>query len=139
MDLVELICIKEASKLRIRILNDGFIKTANCQFPKNIRQEGRMYTVPKSDISIKKIGNKHFYHIKKDNIVIKENVPTDLKIYEDTENEECIICYMSNKEVVFSGCGHYICCNECACKISTKKCPMCRTDFTYILFRDEIG
>ncbi len=42
---VQLHCIKEGSKLRVRALSDGYEKGWNVQFPKNLRAEGSKYLV----------------------------------------------------------------------------------------------
>jgi len=39
----------------------------------------------------------------------------------------CQICMVRPKRVVFSPCGHYVCCKECAEHKDMKKCPYCRT------------
>lgn len=38
-------CVKQAGKLRMRVISPGFKKTYNCQFPRNIRVEGAKYVV----------------------------------------------------------------------------------------------
>ncbi len=48
---VRLQCVKEGSKLRVRIISHGYNHDANCQFPRNIRAPGRQYSVPISDVS----------------------------------------------------------------------------------------
>jgi predicted DNA-binding WGR domain protein len=40
-------CYKEGGKLRVRVLSPGYKKTYNCQFPRNIREEGARYVVDK--------------------------------------------------------------------------------------------
>jgi Ca-activated chloride channel family protein len=37
---VELACIKQGSKLRVKIVSAGYLNYANCQFPRDIRIEG---------------------------------------------------------------------------------------------------
>lgn len=43
---VELVCIKVQSKLRVRITSPGYLNDANCQFPRDLRVEGRRFQVP---------------------------------------------------------------------------------------------
>ena len=50
MEYVELKCIKEGSKLRVRILSPGYLANANCQFPRDIRIEGLRYKVNYPDL-----------------------------------------------------------------------------------------
>ncbi len=38
-------CYKEGSKLRMRVVSDGYNKEWNVQFPKNLRQEGVLYII----------------------------------------------------------------------------------------------
>ncbi len=38
-------CVKQAGKLRMRVVSPGFESTFNCQFPRNIRVEGAKYVV----------------------------------------------------------------------------------------------
>lgn len=33
-------CVKEGSKLRIKIISDGYLNSANCQFPRALRVMG---------------------------------------------------------------------------------------------------
>ncbi|TMW68344.1 hypothetical protein Poli38472_005812 [Pythium oligandrum] len=63
-DQVLLRCIRQGSKLRVHIASPGYLSTANCQFPRAIREEGRSYLVPASSI---RVGNSkngvYFYRI----------------------------------------------------------------------------
>lgn len=139
--LVYLKCVKEASKLRTKIISPGFFNEANCQFPRNIRVEGMKYTVPLHAISFSESSNhKFFYRIDKNYIKIY-NAESDItQIFEDDTTTECTICMNANKEIVFAKCGHYICCEECSLTIfqTTKKCPVCRTKIDEIVKRDLI-
>lgn len=49
---VVLKCIKEGNRLRVRIITQGYLNSANCQFPKGIRSEGRMYEVQIEDVKL---------------------------------------------------------------------------------------
>ena len=61
-------CIKEGSKLRVRVLSDGYEKDWNVQFPKNLRQEGTQYLVD----AIRPAANGSFYRVL-GNIYTKNN------------------------------------------------------------------
>lgn len=142
--LVQLICIKDKNNLRVRILSPGYSATANCQFPRNIRFEGRMYLVPASDISVVNSRNTFFYSVKKYNIQIIDGtdvvVAADLRVYGDTENEnpECGICLENTSELmIFVPCGHYCACSECSLRIS--KCPMCRSGIVNRITKDQLN
>lgn len=50
-------CIKDGGKLRVRVLSDGYNKSWNVQFPKNIREEGARYVVD----GIREAGRGGFY------------------------------------------------------------------------------
>ena len=65
-ELVYLKCVKEGSKLRIKIISPGYHNESNCQFPKDIRVPERRYSVPRSAISFSEGPNhKFFYRINK--------------------------------------------------------------------------
>lgn len=144
-DLVYLQCVKEGSKLRVKIISPGYYHDSNCSFPRDIRIAGRKYSVPRHAISFSEgPGYKFFYRINKNYIKIEENVPNlspnISKVFED-ESSDCIICMSSSKSVVFGNCGHYCSCEDCANKIknSTGKCPVCRSKILVIVKRDQIG
>ena len=71
-ELVRLKCVKEGSKLRVRIISAGYNPRANCQFPRAIRVEGREYTYPATDVVFAESAqHKFFYRImKKNNIEV---------------------------------------------------------------------
>lgn len=148
-DLIRLRCVKEGNKLRIKIISSGYSSDANCQFPKDIRVANREYEVPKSDITLSNTRGKFFYRIKKNNITICSNKPselgldlTKLKIYGDENIAECSICMNdvdSKPDIVFiiiAPCGHYCCCKDCVKQL--KQCPMCRADIGQIVTKDQL-
>lgn len=151
-DFVLLRCVKEFGKLRIKVVSPGFSSSANCQFPRDIRVDGREYSIPKGDIIMTDTKGKFFYRIKKNNIKIIEksnneggivivdpnngviadenqNSYKNMKIYGD-DHLECVICmdnYDSIPEMTFVilvSCGHYCLCDKCAYNIfnSSNKC-----------------
>lgn len=124
---VILTCVKEKNKLRIKILTEGYYNNANCQFPKNIREEGMKYIVPTSDITLSEIKGKYFYRIKKHNIIKCNNINHISKVF-NVDNEPCVICLTNEKIWVIIPCGHYILCNECNDFTIglEQKCPLCR-------------
>jgi hypothetical protein len=149
-ELVYLKCVKEGSKLRIKIISPGFFNEANCQFPKDIRVEGRKYSVPHHAVSFAEGPNhKFFYRISKSYIkIVNSSITASIssnpvlpdKIFEDNTTLECIICMSSNKEIVFAKCGHYTCCEQCSITIfnTTKKCPICRSKIDSVVKREQI-
>ena len=140
---VILTCVKEGSRLRVRIISDGYKKGANCQFPRDIRKENQNYKVLSSSIKLAKgPRGKYFYRInKKDIEVLKENIKINIKIYQDEHNDECAICMDENKEMVFVPCGHFCTCKKCAKAIKNihGSCPMCRSVIEDIVTIDMIG
>ena len=120
-----------SKKLRVRIVSPGYLTTANCQFPKDLRIDGRYFSVHKSAIKLITTHKKYFYCIRNKNAIqiINEsdipNVPLPkIKVYEDIEQEECLLCYDQPKQTVFNPCGHFYTCSTCSSKC--KLCPICR-------------
>lgn len=129
LDYVELKCIKEGTKLRVKIISQGYINYANCQFPKDLRIEGRRFKVKPEYIKLITQKGRWFYSIKKKNsIEIIDNISTEellkLQIYEDKDENECSICMTEFKNDVFYPCGHFYTCKKCSNKLS--HCPYCK-------------
>lgn len=129
--IIYLKCIKIQGKLRVRIINTGFYTSANCQFPRDLREEGQYYSVDESYVSLISTRGKHYYSVKNKKAIafigaseVPEFKPVVLKVYQDIEQEECLICYDAPKESVFSPCGHFYTCTSCGIKCKT--CPICR-------------
>lgn len=149
---VVLRCVKEAGKLRIKIVSPGYSQSANCQFPRNIRAEGREYAVPSRDIVMADTAGKFFYRIKKNNIKVVEKGPSvvlpiaGLKVYGDEDLRTCGICFSdvdddpSIRFVILVRCGHYALCSGCAnhCQLSGKGCPLCRAPIEQIITKDQL-
>ena len=103
---------------------------SNCQFPKKdgIRRDGRIYKVPRSDVSIARgpMG-KYFYRIGRKNISIVEesNVKHSLpnQIF---KSEECVICLEEESDIIFLDCGHMCVCSTCNKSLRKDTCVMCR-------------
>lgn len=141
MSLVNLKCVKEGSRLRIKIISPGYIQSANCMFPKNIRVADREYTVPKEDVIMTDTKGKFFYRIKKNNITIidKKEDFSNLVVYGSDDCIECAICMENDANleyVIFVPCGHYCCCKLCASQI--KQCCMCREPITQTITKDQL-
>jgi len=136
-------CVKEGRKLRIKIISQGFNNNANCRFPRNIREEGRIYKVSINNITMIQSKNSYFYSIKKPIIIVEttehtDNIQNPITIYTDENDPDCIICLDNKKEKVLS-CGHYCLCAACINKlIQPKKCPLCRALIQYTIFPSEM-
>jgi len=145
---VRLQCVKQGSKLRVRIISPGYNPTANCQFPRAIRVENAQYLAPASAITFSEgAGSKFFYRVAKSQIT---QVPPDtatatesllaLKVFGSDEPEDCAICMSEPKDTVFAPCGHYNCFHTCATIVvrsSGARCPICRAGITQIVHRDR--
>ena len=146
--IVRLKCVKIGSKLRVRIVTPGYFTNANCQFPKDLRVEGRLYDVNACAVNLV-TRNKNFYSItKKSAIKIVSDVDalTDLlaetkininiKVYEDNASDDCAICMTNEKCMIIVPCGHYYTCATCTALI--KKCPICRCGFTKAINKSQM-
>lgn len=153
---VYLRCVKEGSKLRIRVESyqddNGIVRVGvynnnyNCQFPRNIRQEGRFYKIPKENIKLCASGhNKPFYRVGKAQIQIldsgsvqgryteNDQITIDnIQIYGE-DLEECVVCMDTKPNVVIVPCGHLCCCENCSLQLDPRKCPICRGEISSIL------
>ena len=154
-------CVLEKSKLRVRFHSyiniDGttyrnvYNNEYNCQFPRDIREEGRYYSIGDDDLALVYDGNKApFYKVSKKNIKIlnyddikelklelsnTEFKLDDLKIY---EVEECIICFSEPSNVIFIPCAHCAVCTGCHKELQKRdnKCPLCRRDIKQNIKKD---
>jgi Zinc finger, C3HC4 type (RING finger) len=141
-------CVKEGSKLRVKMMSSApFVKGANCQFPRAVREEGTYYVVRAEKVKFK--GN--FYTaMQNDTIVCQTTDEAEVRryignldgkikiktIFGDDEEVECAICMSAAKDSVFAPCGHYACCGPCAAQC--KSCPICRGAIGSILKRAEV-
>lgn len=137
---VTLLCVNEKNKLRIKIIsyiddngkiyNDVYNNNLNCRFPRHLREEGKMFSVPSNDVSLQftKTGT-YFYVINTKHIQTIQTIQT--KIIEFKE-PECVICMSNEPSFIYIPCGHYCVCSQCHSKLLEKKCPLCRTIITTI-------
>lgn len=64
------------------------------------------------------------------------NISSVFGMVEDNKNNnECEICYLTQKNIVFLPCKHSYCCDACAENIRKRGnwCPICRNDITDLL------
>jgi|SRR5579862_364514 Zinc finger, C3HC4 type (RING finger) len=126
-------CVSEKGKLRIKLTDPNYNSLANCQFPRDIRVEGAEYLIPIENITFNENNKfKFFYRIKKTGIKRVEDEKISIKIFEEGEDEKCVICFDLNKSVIFIPCGHYATCQSCSSSIKNNSndsftCPICRT------------
>lgn len=143
---VTLQCVQDSGKLRVRITTPGYLRWANCQFPRDIRVAGRTYTAPASAIKlVSGPRGKYFYRVDKKLITIVSAAaaaapvpqgPVHIHVYED-EDPTCIICMDAPKALVFVPCGHYCACATCVPGLKNK-CPMCRQAIEIVVGRDMV-
>ena len=153
-------CVREtASRLRIRfntfissdtgkVYSNSYSNNYNCSFPKDIREEGRLYLINNDNIVLNN-RNKPFYSIKKWNEIgviyydtvlinliryiklykkLQDKIEHDDIIKNNFKTDECCICLSTNPDVIFVPCAHLCACMECAQQLS--KCPLCRRQIT---------
>lgn len=146
METIRLKCIKVGNKLRVRIISPGYFNEANCQFPRNLRIEGRIYEVPALCVTLV-TRSKNYYTILKpkhtikvikdnENNLIENNQDFKLKVFEDNLSDDCAICMTNEKCMVIVPCGHYYTCHDCTSKIN--KCPICRISFVKAINKSEM-
>lgn len=136
-------CVKEGSKLRVKIISEGYFNDANCQFPKDIRKEGRIFKVKAKDIQLAEgKAGKYFYRVKSGIEIYNEGnnlLPSDVtkvKIYEDKKDSDCAVCLSVPKTTVIVPCGHFYTCNSCARQLD--KCPICRGGITKLIDKTKM-
>lgn len=148
MEYVLLQCVKKGSKLKVQMVSSApFTKGVNCQFPRDIRNEGMYYVVRSDAVKLRST----FYSVmQRDAIVCMTYNMEEIKnyinalgetvkpavIYGDDDGLECVICLSQQKEAVFAPCGHYMTCQDCARQCKT--CPICRSPIRGILNRSEL-
>ena len=143
---IRLKCIKINGKLRVRILTPGYFTNANCQFPRDLRIEGRLYDVSASAV-ILVTRNKNFYSVTKKSAIKIVSGDIDelsdllhvitINVFEDNASDDCAICMTNEKCMVIVPCGHYYTCAECTKKIN--KCPICRCGFTKSINKSQMS
>lgn len=128
MSSVILHCVKENSKLRVKIISNGYNNTANCQFPKDIRKENLKYKVPAEAIRVIRRGNnKFFYQVSKALIEIVEDEKDIRKLDKIYDIPDCCVCLGGQSEMVMVPCGHLCLCSSCSEAYKDNKCPICRS------------
>jgi hypothetical protein len=113
-----------SKRLRVRIISPGYYNLANCQFPRDLREEGRIFSVRSSDVTLVSSKSKNYYMIRKHGIQIVSDVQESVhRVYQDEDSEECVVCMVNAKSKVFVPCGHFYTCSVCTPLLT--KCPIC--------------
>lgn len=137
-------CFKQGSKLRVRILSEGYYNDANCQCARDIREPNAIYAVSPKDIELasSKKGT-YYYRIKNlrmiQNAEVEKLKTTKIQIFEDKTTNDCCICLDLPKAAVFVPCGHYYTCMDCSTKIYENKCPICRAKIIKSINKQEMN
>lgn len=146
---ITLKCVVEGRRLRVKILTPGYFSEANCQFPKNLRVEGRLYQVDSSCITLASgPAGKFFYRVRGEIKIIddltqiqtttqQEELQVSVERIYDSGEPECVVCLEDLKTLVMVPCGHYCLCANCKTKIF--KCPLCRATITLAVTTDQIN
>jgi len=138
-------CDRDKGKLRVKVETPGYIRGANCQFPRDIRKIGAKYLVPKHSVQLITTRGKYFYSINRayysqieiveqnefQNIDLQQIASHIAHIYENEEETECVICMSNEKSAVFDPCCHFYVCYDCGTKISA--CPICRQQISNLI------
>jgi hypothetical protein len=128
-------CIKERGKVRVRVITPGYNFEANCQFPRAIRQEGKIFEAPVSSLSFSQQRCKFFYRVSPKTIY---EVTKEWKVPETVfESSECVICMDKQSEIIFIPCGHFCICLNCNSNLD-RKCPMCRAKIEHFATKDQL-
>lgn len=160
---VTLQCVRERGKLRIRFhsytnaegkcYTNVYNNNYNCQFPKDIRNEGWFYEIGREDlVLVPGVGKQPFYRVKKNNIkVLRNSGPNATEVHPDPssvsslitpvmnrqqpkkpeqvfEVSECVICLEGIPNQIFIPCAHLCTCEGCYQQLKKAKpsCPLCR-------------
>jgi len=127
---VVLQCVKDGNRLRVRVVSPGYYPLANCQFPRALREEGRMYEVPRNAIQLITSRSQYYYSVRGSQVkVLGDGLDDRLgnslgHVFEDETTDECVVCMARPKSRVFVPCGHFYTCEECTNELRT--CPICR-------------
>ncbi|GLE09075.1 hypothetical protein PINS_up020664 [Pythium insidiosum] len=148
---VHLRCTRQGGKLRVQIISRGYFNQANCQFPRAIRAEGRVYAVPPSSIRLAQSAKgTYFYRVSQPIKVLegdageedddggdkqdeegetkrkggkKRSRPVEkpVKVFDCEDEPECVVCLDADKQRICVPCGHYCMCKACVDLLVTPK------------------
>lgn len=127
-------------KLRVRIINSKvYSPLVNCQFPRDIREEGAIFSADSSAITISHgSAGTTFYRVKPKSIRREYGagaIPDSFRIF-DSGDQLCSVCLDENKTTIFVPCGHFCTCSSCSKQLTT--CPLCRTRVTARLLQSDL-
>src|SRR5690349_13338599 len=138
MSMVYLKCIKEGSRLRVRITSNGYLQRANCQFPRALRMENRTFSVDPANVTLSRgTSGSFFYRVRKPITIIEDPPVTVERVYD--LDPDCVICLEEPKTMIMVPCGHYCLCTECSTKLKTSTCPICRSHVNTMITPEQIA
>lgn len=151
-------CVRERSKLRVKILTAGYMNEANCQFPRDIRKEGCYFKVKALNIRLISTRGKYYYSVSRGAVEVLGDSPdshefqgvktvdgspataaslaANITVFEDDRTDDCCICMCESKSIVFN-CGHLYTCK--ACSLLVHSCPICRQRITQRIGKEMFG
>ena len=105
-------CLMVNGRLRVRIISDNYFPDLNCQFPRAIRAENQIYSVPTADVHLVQANNSDFYRIGKRNIQLVDEDTGNLKVKIFTQEDDnlcCVCMYGRNKTFRFHTMWSLLC------------------------------
>lgn len=144
---VYLVCLKEGSRLRVRITTPGYLSTANCQFPRALRVEGRMFKVSPSAVHLAAgPRGKYFYRVNGPVEVLGASSEAEVAtpqtvslehVYDD--GGDCVVCLDAPKTRIMVPCGHFCLCDACNAQLRKRACPICRSGIALAITPEQMG
>jgi hypothetical protein len=101
--------------IKIALTNNG-LSLKHLSIYKDIPYELYKIAVNQNKAALTFVKNKYFKSILDDSLYTKS----------DTEIDDCIVCYSSNKYFIKKFTCNHIYCRDCTVNSTMKKCPMCR-------------
>ncbi len=144
MTMLYLKCVREGSRLRVKILSPGYLNDANCQFPRSMRREGQLYMVDESCVRLVSRGfSTYFYSVRHPiNAIVNDDriqnsAPLTPDVVYASDGIECVICFDNDKCQIIVPCGHYCTCINCVSRL--QYCPLCRTRITGSIHSSQLA
>ena len=134
-DEVELLCVQEGGRLRVRISTPGYLARANCQFPRALRAPGRRIVVPARAVQliVPARGRNAFYRVDGraarvlgDDQQQRQPSHTGPVFAAGTEDGLCAVCLTEPLACLVAPCGHLCLCEGCAGRGIGPRCIICR-------------
>jgi hypothetical protein len=144
---VDLLCLQDGGRLRVRITSLGYLTSANCQFPKALRAAGRRLRVPASAVQLvaPTPRRKAFYRVdgrSAQDVGDKGNANKSHHVgaifAAGTEDGLCSVCLTEPLACLVVPCGHLCLCEGCAARGIGRRCIICRGASEGIVHSSEV-